>query len=348
MGSRRTKEDDVARISTSIFIANFPETCSAKDLFNTCKQYGHVADAFIPFKRSKAGKRFGFVRFINVFSVERLVSNLCTIWIDKHKLHANITRFQRSLVNSNVSAPISNGGGKNNNSNAKVNTSMYRNQKPTGNGTTYVNAVKGPIHQGSSDSEIPALVLDDDCVMSKDLSNCLLGRVKEFASLANIKMTLNNEGFINIKISYTGEMWVVLEFGDIKSMKLFRENVSVGSWFSQIIQASMDFVTEDRIAWVKIEGIPFKLWSGNTFKRIAAKWGVMLDIEDQEEACFHSKRICVHTNSQRCISNEFKIIFQGKVFWIRAKETPGWVPDFMEEADEEEHSDVDSKDGRFK
>nr|GEV38593.1 RNA-directed DNA polymerase, eukaryota [Tanacetum cinerariifolium] len=306
MGSQRTKEDDVARISTSIFIMNFPETCSAKDLFNTCKQYGHVVDAFIPFKRSKDGKRFGFVRFINVFSVERLVSNSCMIWIDKHKLHANITRFQRSPVNANVSAPISNGGGKNNNSNVKVNTSMYRNKKPTGNGTTYVNAVKGPIQQGSSDSEIPALVLDNDCVMSKHLSNCLLGRVKEFASLANIKMTLNNEGFMNIKISYMGEMWVMMEFGDIKSMKLFRENVSVRSWFSQIIQASMDFVTKGRIAWVEIEGIPFKLWSGNTFKRIAAKWGVI------------------------------------------AKETPGWVPDFMEDADEEEHSDVDSKDGRFK
>nr|GEZ88950.1 RNA-directed DNA polymerase, eukaryota, reverse transcriptase zinc-binding domain protein [Tanacetum cinerariifolium] len=124
-----------------------------------------------------------------------------------------------------------------------------------GNGTTYVNAVKSPIQQGSSDSEIPALVLDDDYVISKDLSNCLLGRVKEFASLANIKMTLNNEGFMNIKISYMGEMWVMLKFGDIKSMKLFKENDYLGG---------------------------------------------------------------------------------------------GWVPDFMEEADEEEHSDVDSKYGRFK
>ncbi|GJX36354.1 nucleotide-binding alpha-beta plait domain-containing protein [Tanacetum coccineum] len=68
----RTKEDDVAKISTSIFVSNFPEVFSAKDLFHACKQYGHVVDSFIPSKRSKDGKRFGFVRFINVFSVERL------------------------------------------------------------------------------------------------------------------------------------------------------------------------------------------------------------------------------------------------------------------------------------
>nr|GFD41562.1 glucose-methanol-choline oxidoreductase, FAD/NAD(P)-binding domain protein [Tanacetum cinerariifolium] len=31
----------------------------------------------------------------------------------------------------------------------------------------------------------------------------------------------------------------------------------------------------------------------------------------------------------------FKVIFQRKVFWIRAKEVPGWVPEFMEESDDE-------------
>ncbi|GKE41251.1 nucleotide-binding alpha-beta plait domain-containing protein [Tanacetum coccineum] len=247
-------------------------------------------------------------------------------------------------MNANISVPVSNGGGKNYKPNAEVYNSLIRNQNSTGFGSSYANVVKDHTQQVSCDSEPLVLVLDDDCVLSKDLSKCLLGRVKEFASLANIKMTLNNEGFMNIKISYMGEMWIMLEFEDIKAMKPFRDNVSIGSWFSQIIQASMDFVTKGRIAWVEIEGIPFKLWSGNTFKRIAAKWGVMLDIEDQEEACFHSKRICVHTNNQRCISDEFKVIFRGKVFWVRAKETPGWVPDFTEETDEEEHSDVDSKD----
>ncbi|GJU03453.1 hypothetical protein Tco_1113791 [Tanacetum coccineum] len=37
----------------------------------------------------------------------------------------------------------------------------------------------------------PMLVLDDECLNSKDLSNSLLGRVKEFASLSNLKMRLH-------------------------------------------------------------------------------------------------------------------------------------------------------------
>ncbi|GJX32695.1 nucleotide-binding alpha-beta plait domain-containing protein, partial [Tanacetum coccineum] len=197
MGSRRTKEDDLSKISTSIFVTNFPEKFSAKDLFITCKQYGHVVDTYIPLKRSKAGKRFGFVRFINVFSVERLVNNLCTIWIDKYKLQANTTRFQRPSLNSKASVPTSVGGGKSNLNNVKVNSNLPKNQNPKVNGTSFVNVVKG-----HNDKDSPALVLEDDCVMSKDLSNCLLDRVKEFASLANIKTILNNEGFMNIKIKY--------------------------------------------------------------------------------------------------------------------------------------------------
>ncbi|GKG04404.1 hypothetical protein Tco_0314791, partial [Tanacetum coccineum] len=100
--------------------------------------------------------------------------------------------------------------------------------------------------------------------------------------------------------------------------------------------ASMDFVTEGRIAWVEIEGIPFKLWSSNAFKRIATKWEELLDVDDQEDMCFHSKRLCIHTKPGRSILEEFKIIHRGKVYWIRANETPGWVHDFADESDDED------------
>nr|GFA24265.1 nucleotide-binding alpha-beta plait domain-containing protein [Tanacetum cinerariifolium] len=76
MRSLRSKEDDVQKISSSVFVTNFPEQFSAKDLWNTCKVYGHVVDTYIPDRRSKIGKRFGFVHFINVFDTERLVNNL--------------------------------------------------------------------------------------------------------------------------------------------------------------------------------------------------------------------------------------------------------------------------------
>ncbi|PWA66807.1 hypothetical protein CTI12_AA130650 [Artemisia annua] len=343
--SFRSKEDDVNRISTSIFVTNFPESFTAKDLFHSCKQYGHVVDSFIPVKRSKEGKRFRFVRFINVFNVERLVSNLCTIWVDRYKFHANLARFQRPPLKS---------------AKTYVKKSVVQDrgvfQVPCkavggdGNGNSFVDAVKSGVTSrmvgGESGGESsPAIVLGDECLNTKDVSNALLGRVKEFASLTNIKMALANEGFIELNIRYMGELWVLLEFGSLKSKELFQEHTGVGSWFSELKQASLDFNIDGRIVWVEIEGVPFKLWSGNTFKRLAAKWGDLLDVDDQEEICFHSKRICLYTKYHMNILESFKMIFRGKVFWIRAKEVPGWVPKLLEDSEDEEHSEDGSVEG---
>ncbi|GKE11354.1 hypothetical protein Tco_1414905, partial [Tanacetum coccineum] len=49
---------------------------------------------------SKAGKRFAFVRFIKVDNVERLVGNLCTLWIGRKHLQANVARFDRNSIPS--------------------------------------------------------------------------------------------------------------------------------------------------------------------------------------------------------------------------------------------------------
>nr|GEX99873.1 RNA-directed DNA polymerase, eukaryota [Tanacetum cinerariifolium] len=159
-----------------------------------------------------------------------------------------------------------------------------------GSGNSYINVFKSSNGVGHLESHSPDIVLDDDCVISKELSYSLMGRVKEFALLTNLKTALLNEGFVNLSVRYLGELWVLLKFLSSKTKEAFRVNVGVSSWFSEIKQASLDIIPDGRIVWVEI-------------------------------------------------------IFQGKVFWIRAKEVPGWVPDLIEESEEEEQSDVDSLEG---
>ncbi|GKD36536.1 putative reverse transcriptase domain-containing protein [Tanacetum coccineum] len=57
MGDRRSSEDGVHNISTSIFVTNFPDQTNAKELWRLCNQYGNVIDAFIPNRRSKVVPR---------------------------------------------------------------------------------------------------------------------------------------------------------------------------------------------------------------------------------------------------------------------------------------------------
>ncbi|GJX19774.1 nucleotide-binding alpha-beta plait domain-containing protein [Tanacetum coccineum] len=263
MGSQRSKEDEVQKMSISVFITNFPDSFSAKDLFKTCSQYGYVVDVYIPNKRSKFGKRFGFVRFIKVFNEERLVNNHCTT-------------------------------------------------------KAYSHAVKGGSHSVNEEvANTPAMVLEDDCLNMQDLTNSLMGRVKEFASLSNLKKVFDNEGFANIDIVYLGELWVLLKF-------------------------------ESEDSKVEIEGIPLKLWSENIVKRITSRWGVLLQVDDQEDGCLCRKRVCIKTKVNMTIFESFKIIYRGKTFWIRAKEDLGWVPDILEDNEEEDESYGESNEGALK
>ncbi|GJV81208.1 nucleotide-binding alpha-beta plait domain-containing protein [Tanacetum coccineum] len=177
MGTFRSKEDDVQQISTSVFVTNFPDQFSAKDLWNTCKQYGYVVDAFIPNRKSKAG-------------------------------------------------------------------------------------------------------------------------------------------FNNIDLKYMGGYWVMIKFQSKEAKKTFQSNVEK-------------------------KGVPLQMWYDNTFKRIASKWGTLIHANSHEDGNFYTKRICINTNNTSNILESFKIIYRGKLFWVRAKEVPGWEPDFMEDNDDNSDNDDD-------
>lgn len=47
----------------------------------------------------------------------------------------------------------------------------------------------------------------------------------------------------------------------------------------------------------------------------------------------------MHTKLDIVILENFKVIFCSKVYWIRAKEVPRWVPDFWDEEEDEDQSE---------
>ncbi|GKC33128.1 RNA-directed DNA polymerase, eukaryota [Tanacetum coccineum] len=340
----RTKEDDVVKISTSIYVSNFPESTTAKDLFASCKVYGHVVDSFIPNKRAKNGKRFAFIRFINVFSVERLVSNLCTVWIGKHRLQANFARYQRTSDNGYASEVKSKssfrdykekGSGRNN-------VGKMNNVFSDKGGLSYVKVVQD---HASFTPSAPALVLDDSCVVTRDLSCHVMGKVKDIDVIPNLRSILSKEGFPQVNISYLGGFWVMIEMDNVTSKTSLLDHVGVNSWFHSLKEAWHDFVSDDRVVWVDIEGIPLHVWSRETYLKVGNKWGKALDIEDNSGSSFARKRLCVLTKQPDTILENFKVTFKGKVYKARAKELFTWDPIIVEPKESNYISDDDSVQG---
>ncbi|GKE43485.1 hypothetical protein Tco_1470769 [Tanacetum coccineum] len=57
--------------------------------------------------------------------------------------------------------------------------------------------------------------------------------------------------------------------------------------------------------------------------------------------------ISIIVKNQKHFHESFKIIFRGKVYWVRASEVLGWTPEFSEEEEEDELSVEDNNDGRI-
>ncbi|GJX30348.1 RNA-directed DNA polymerase, eukaryota [Tanacetum coccineum] len=230
-------------------------------------------------------------------------------------LHANIARFHRTPLHDKK-FQAKNDVGVN-----RSNTHVFKKDfRVTGVGNSYVHVVKGKPQSVIMESDSsPALVLDDECLNSKDLSNSLLGRVKEFASLSNLKMALTNEGFDDIRIKYMGELWVLLGFASEDSKKLFHDNVGVGSWFSRLKQASMEFNSEGRIVWVEIEGIPFKLWSGIHLNALRLNGGSYYTLMIRKISAFTRKEYASTRSLKRISLRLLKSFFMARFFGFESK-----------------------------
>ncbi|GKE27062.1 RNA-directed DNA polymerase, eukaryota [Tanacetum coccineum] len=265
MSSFRSKEDHVVRLSKSIFVTNFPDNFGSSDLWKLCEAYGKVVDVYIPNRKSKAGKRFAFVRFIKVDDVDRLVGNLCTLWVGRFHLHANVARFERPGFNPKPAGFTKSAG-----------FPQPKGYHPPG---SFVNVVKG---------------------------------------------------FPETQMTYLGGLWVMIELVSESTRNNFLRHTGVKSWFHVIQLATHDFVSDERVVWVDIEGVPLNLWSRETFLKIGKKWGEIMDIEENLVASFARKRLYIKTNRPDNILEKFKITHRGKVYMARAKELFAWTPIFLD------------------
>nr|GFA87687.1 hypothetical protein [Tanacetum cinerariifolium] len=281
MNSFRSKEDHVIRISKSVFVTNFPDIFGSRDLWSLCEEYGKVVDVFIPNQKSKAGKRFAFVRFIRVDDMDRLIGNLCTLWVGRLHLQANTVRYERPPKSSpSVMLP-------------SVKSYAPFTSSPSGSFADTVKDIKNVPPNSSPVLCSPALVLDDTCVNVLDVSGQVMGRTKDVDFIPNLRTILTNEGFMDVKLSHLGGLWAMIELNSEETKMKLLQHTGVNSWFEELKPASQEFVCNERIMWVDIEGIPLHLWSGT-----------VMDIEESPGSSFARKRLCIKTKDESSLDGK--------------------------------------------
>lgn len=83
---------------TTFFFRNFPEECKEETLRRKFGEVRKVVDVFIPAKRDRSGKRFGFIRFEGLDGCQDRLDKLNKIWVDSFLIRAFVPRFTRSIA----------------------------------------------------------------------------------------------------------------------------------------------------------------------------------------------------------------------------------------------------------
>ncbi|KAL4273543.1 hypothetical protein GQ457_13G005570 [Hibiscus cannabinus] len=77
----------------TVFVSNLPPRFHWKGLWETFAHHGEVVDAFIPLKKSKDGKRFGFVRFSSRADAQRAISRLNGLVLYGFRILVSLARY---------------------------------------------------------------------------------------------------------------------------------------------------------------------------------------------------------------------------------------------------------------
>ncbi|GJU67313.1 hypothetical protein Tco_1253572 [Tanacetum coccineum] len=187
----------------------------------------------------------------NVSRKELFLAGAC------NRLHANIARFQRA---NGKDKEIGFEGNK------KPNVTPTPSVKPNlsgslGNEKSY----RGLCYMGFQPKLVgkisePSIVLVRlKCFMSMIVVMLFLEGLKVFVFSSQSENGFGElKAFTDIGYQSYGRTMGLLEFKSLESMEKFKKCVSVMSWFSQVIKATNEFEVDGRIAWVEVEGVPFK------------------------------------------------------------------------------------------
>nr|GEU68052.1 RNA-directed DNA polymerase, eukaryota, reverse transcriptase zinc-binding domain protein [Tanacetum cinerariifolium] len=311
-------------VTVTAYITNFPTSLDSKDLWQHCEKHGTVTDVYIARKLSKVGRRFAFVRFLKVKDPRLLIEALNKIWIGSYHLFAATARFERK---PNATPKPSNKPSTKQTNTQPKSASSSSHANPN---RSYVNALIGKASYNPPNDKVilKSVTLDAaDLLVTSNLSNVVLAKVRDVHLILNINNVLNKEGFYGFQCKYIGGMWLWIEFDIAESCQKLHQNSEMSWYFTAMKHVTHSFKADERIVWIEIYGLPLNAWTSKAFKKIDGSWGepLFMDEDPQENASLG--HVCIRTRIHSYISETCKVMIQEKSHNVCVKEFAGWVPD---------------------
>ncbi|KAM0026750.1 hypothetical protein Hdeb2414_s0020g00561771 [Helianthus debilis subsp. tardiflorus] len=176
------------------------------------------------------------------------------------------------------------------------------------------------------------VVLDDEFIGNVFWNGLgLFGTTKDLQALTSLKDWLRSVRLPHVRIRYVGGLSVILVFEDKEGMLDFLSTKEVWNLvFSTLVLWEGQMLPCDRIAWLKIFGLPLCMFDssvvdkiGSSFGRVVQSAQVNEDLEDYSYAM-----VGVLCNSMKRFNQVCNLKWRNEVISILVEEELGeWIPD---------------------
>ncbi|KAL4565680.1 hypothetical protein LXL04_029783 [Taraxacum kok-saghyz] len=317
-GESYRRSSHVSSVQHSFFISNFPKSIIPNDIWRVCSRMGHVVDVYISPNLSKMGKRFGFVRFVEVRDEQGILDQLNETWFGFYKLFASTPRFLKGQpvqknsmqVRRTVHAPT-------------VKSTVERR---TDLGNSYANVLRGgsvpkqqppmqthqqPPQPTEQVEEILDLQSGDFVII--DNNRACFGKTRDFPTLPNLRLLCMDEGFVEVDLRYAGGLWVLFEFATEGMCTNFLQNeATITGLRKKNLGIGILYRVNELCGWILK----------------AYLYGTVMHLDDDLGEDVYHNRVFMMTSVQHIISESLKVRVDGKTFVVRVKEASGWTPSF--------------------
>ncbi|KAL4588462.1 hypothetical protein LXL04_001353 [Taraxacum kok-saghyz] len=321
------KKDVPARTScrddpntTTFYVTNLPGDARKGDLWRSCAKLGNLGCFWF---------LFGFIRFQSVPDTALMEEILNELICRGRKLVANCAKHPRHLAPQPKKLHV------------PVVRNVHRTHTATRDTRTFADVIGGK----SSASVVPPTVKVTAVpeVVDWTANGVLVGVAKSFDILCNFSSLLSLEGFDVCEVKYLGGMDVVVKFKSGRAAEIFKANKSIWlKWFSSLEQFGKVIRKFERVAWVKVVGIPVQAWDNSNFAAVVGNWGK--NTEDVSTG-----KLCILTACRKKINEELGIELDGVRHSVGILEVDDdWLPfkPFMvSEFSESEDSDDEDDEG---
>ncbi|KAJ0811029.1 putative RNA recognition motif domain, nucleotide-binding alpha-beta plait domain superfamily [Helianthus annuus] len=339
-----SKKNDVA--ATKFFVSNLPGGCASSDLVKALKGFGVIHNTYIARKFDKLGKRFGFVSFANVKDPLGLEKDMKDVWIGSYKLFIVLARFvdgeRMNWKGDKRWTPVKTDRVPSDVGNKDIELEPLMDVQKVGNGLEEGRSFRDKLLnvEPMNPKKPLELVVNSEFNGGKSWIGCgAVGRVSDLKKLSNLRVWLDLTGLSRVGIKYIGGLWVMLVFETELSMESFVGVKEV--WkvcFDNLEKWEGQLIPNERIAWLKVFGLPLCLYDKDIVDGIGALFGPVVHSPEfnalENDLSYVMMGVLRETATR--VNELVKILWKEMEYSVLVEEESGdWTPDCLEDFSEE-------------